>query len=60
MSRGMPVGFGSNRQIEESIDYRGSEKTLEKNTQYTHLYAVSASVCKVFQRGTPFYGRTVQ
>lgn len=27
MSRGMPVGFGSNRQIEESVDYRGSEKT---------------------------------
>lgn len=27
MPRGMPVGFGSNRQIEESVDYRGSEKT---------------------------------
>lgn len=58
MSRGMPVGFGSNRQIEETVDYRGSEKTLENNTQYTHLYAVRASVCKAFQRGTPFYGRT--
>lgn len=56
MSRGMPVSFGSNRQIEESVDYQRFGRILENNTQYTHLYAVRASVYKASQRATPFYG----
>lgn len=43
MSRGMPVGFGSNRQIEESVDYRGSEKT-------THNTLICMPLEPVFER----------